>query len=147
MLTCASLCLPLYLQPPRCMPSNNSWAMSPSPSPSLSLSPRQGLFWLWLLTLALLVLAASGSRESQLRIGKAINLFLRYGYLGISMRVIPFNDSAESERWIFKEPTRNIYKVHYRKYFQYLSRSIITSDSDSCIIHVFRIIIQYFAYQ
>ncbi|EDV90343.1 GH25309 [Drosophila grimshawi] len=79
---------------------------------SPSLSPRQGLFWLWLwlLTLALLMLAVSGSRESQLRIGKAINIFLRYGYLGISMRVIPYNDSAESERWIFKEPTRNIYK-------------------------------------
>lgn len=67
--------------------------------------------WLWLLTLALLVLAVSGSRESQLRIGKAINIFLRYGYLGISMRVIPYNDSAENEQWIFKEPTRNIYKV------------------------------------
>ncbi|TDG51958.1 hypothetical protein AWZ03_001628 [Drosophila navojoa] len=77
---------------------------------SPSLSPRRGLFRLWLLTLGLLVLAASGSRESQLRIGKAINIFLRYGYLGISMRVIPLNESSESERWIFKEPTRNIYK-------------------------------------
>ncbi|XP_062126688.1 torso-like protein [Drosophila sulfurigaster albostrigata] len=82
--------------------------MSPSPCPC----PRPRLFWLWLwlLTLATIVLAVSGSRESQLRIGKAINIFLRYGYLGISMRVIPYNDSAESERWIFKEPTKNIYK-------------------------------------
>lgn len=73
---------------------------------------QQGLcHWLWLLTLALLVLTVSGSRESQLRIGKAINIFLRYGYLGISMRVVPYNDSTENEQWIFKEPTRNIYKV------------------------------------
>lgn len=72
----------------------------------------QGLcLWLWLLTLALLVLTVGGKSESQLRIGKAINIFLRYGYLGISMRVIPYNDSAETEQWIFKEPTRSIYKV------------------------------------
>ncbi|XP_017141913.1 torso-like protein [Drosophila miranda] len=74
--------------------------MSPSPS------GRLGLFWL----LALALLAVVGSRESQLRIGKAINIFLRYGYLGISMRVIPMNDNVESERWIFKEPTKNIYR-------------------------------------
>ncbi|KAH8383396.1 hypothetical protein KR009_008437 [Drosophila setifemur] len=76
--------------------------MSPCPS------PRPGLFWL--LTLALLATVAPGSRESQLRIGKAINIFLRYGYLSISMRVIPLNDNVESERWVFKEPTKNIYR-------------------------------------
>ncbi|EDW97903.1 torso-like protein [Drosophila yakuba] len=65
-----------------------------------------GLFWL--LTLALL--ADGGRRESQLRIGKAINIFLRYGYLGISMRVIPLNDNSEPDRWVFKEPTKNIYR-------------------------------------
>ncbi|KAH8251716.1 hypothetical protein KR038_005357 [Drosophila bunnanda] len=70
------------------------------------MSPRKSLFWL--LTLALLVVG--GGRESQLRIGKAINIFLRYGYLSISMRVIPLNDNVESERWVFKEPTRNIYR-------------------------------------
>ncbi|BFF91408.1 torso-like protein [Drosophila madeirensis] len=74
--------------------------MSPSPS------GRLGLFWL----VALALLAAVGSRESQLRIGKAINIFLRYGYLSISMRVIPMNDNVETERWIFKEPTKNIYR-------------------------------------
>ncbi|XP_017058696.1 torso-like protein [Drosophila ficusphila] len=63
-----------------------------------------GLFWL--LTLALL---ADGRRESQLRIGKAMNILMRYGYLGISMRVVPLNDMIEPERWIFKEPTKNIY--------------------------------------
>ncbi|KAH8236496.1 hypothetical protein KR026_003695 [Drosophila bipectinata] len=78
--------------------------MSPRPSPS----PRPGLFWL--VTLVLLASGSPGSRESQLRIGKAINIFLRYGYLSISMRVIPSNDMAESERWVFKEPTKNVYK-------------------------------------
>lgn len=85
-------------------PSSSSYTCPHRPGPGLCL-------WLSLLTLALLVLAVGGSRESQLRIGKAINIFLRYGYLGISMRVIPYNDSAENEQWIFKEPTRNIYKV------------------------------------
>ncbi|KAL7726923.1 hypothetical protein ACLKA6_019140 [Drosophila palustris] len=98
--------------------SSSSPCSRPRPAPRPRLRPRQRprqslcCLWQWLLTLltlAMLVLAVSGSRESQLRIGKAINIFLRYGYLGISMRVIPYNDSAESERWIFKEPTRNIY--------------------------------------
>lgn len=46
--------------------------------------------------------------ESQLRVGKAINIFIRYGYLSISMKVISYNDT---ERWLFKEPTKNIFKV------------------------------------
>ncbi|XP_052865417.1 torso-like protein [Anopheles cruzii] len=49
----------------------------------------------------------TGQRESQLRLGKAVNVFLRYGYLSISMKVISYNDS---ERWLFKEPTNNIFK-------------------------------------
>ncbi|XP_016982030.1 torso-like protein [Drosophila rhopaloa] len=64
------------------------------------------LFWLLILAL----LAAGNGAESQLRIGKAINLFLRYGYFSISMRVIPYNDSPESARWLFREPTRNLYR-------------------------------------
>lgn len=47
--------------------------------------------------------------ESQLRAGKAINLFIRYGYLSISMKVISYNDT---ERWLFKEPTKNVFKVY-----------------------------------
>lgn len=46
--------------------------------------------------------------ESQLRLGKAVNIFIRYGYLSISMKVISYNDT---ERWLFKEPTKNIFKV------------------------------------
>lgn len=63
-------------------------------------------------TLMLLLLANQpescvGQRESQLRLGKAINIFIRYGYLSISMKVISYNDS---ETWLFKEPTKNIFK-------------------------------------
>lgn len=65
--------------------------------------------FIWLLALFMLAsdLCFGGSHESQLRIGKAINIFIRYGYLSISMKVISYNDT---ERWLFKEPTRTIYK-------------------------------------
>lgn len=62
---------------------------------------------------AILVLghiAFAANIESQLRVGKAVNIFVRYGYLGISMRVISYNDT---EMWLFKEPTNNIFKVRY----------------------------------
>lgn len=72
---------------------------------------RHGVFLFLALFLFGDFICMGGSRESQLRIGKAINIFVRYGYLGISMRVIPYNNSYESERWLFKEPTKNIYKV------------------------------------
>lgn len=54
-----------------------------------------------------------GQSESLLRVGKAINVFIRYGYLSISMKVISYNDT---ERWIFKEPTKNIFQVFNRFY-------------------------------
>nr|BAN21223.1 conserved hypothetical protein [Riptortus pedestris] len=41
-----------------------------------------------------------------LRLGAAINLFERFGYLHISMRVVPRNES----KWIFREPTVDIFK-------------------------------------
>lgn len=50
-----------------------------------------------------------GKTESRLRVGKAINVFVRYGYLGISMKVISYNDT---ERWLFKEPTNNVFMVN-----------------------------------
>lgn len=49
-----------------------------------------------------------GKIESRLRVGKGINVFVRYGYLGISMKVISYNDT---ERWLFKEPTSDVFKV------------------------------------
>lgn len=77
-----------------------------------AMNPRNGLFWhLALLLVATCSWRQGSGRESQLRVGKALNVFVRFGYLGISMRVIPTNDTAEEVRWLFKEPTRNIYKV------------------------------------
>lgn len=58
-------------------------------------------------TSVLLLVALEGC-DGQLRLGKAVNLFTRYGYLSISMKVISHNDS---EMWLFKEPTNNIFKV------------------------------------
>lgn len=49
-----------------------------------------------------------GKNESRLRVGRTINVFVRYGYLGISMKVISYNDT---ERWLFKEPTNNVFQV------------------------------------
>lgn len=49
-----------------------------------------------------------GKTESKLRVGKAINVFVRYGYLSISMKVISYNDT---EQWLFKEPTNNVFRV------------------------------------
>ncbi|XP_012280059.1 torso-like protein [Orussus abietinus] len=41
------------------------------------------------------------------RLGGAVNVFSRYGYLSISMRVVPRNDS---DTWIFREPTLNVFR-------------------------------------
>ena len=41
------------------------------------------------------------------RLGGALNLFVRYGYLTISMRVVPRNDN---DTWIFREPTLDIFR-------------------------------------
>lgn len=56
-----------------------------------------------------------GQSESLLRVGKAINVFIRYGYLSISMKVISYNDT---ERWIFKEPTKNVFQVRFCYHLQ-----------------------------
>uniref|UniRef100_A0A1L8DNX8 Putative conserved secreted protein n=3 Tax=Nyssomyia neivai TaxID=330878 RepID=A0A1L8DNX8_9DIPT len=59
-----------------------------------------------LLGLLSLITFCFGKTESQLGLGKAINIFIRYGYLSISMKVISYNDT---ETWLFKEPTKNIF--------------------------------------
>ena len=69
--------------------------------------------WLSLLAIAFITIAFTtkecvGQSESLLRVGKAINVFVRYGYLSISMKVISYNDT---EKWIFKEPTKNVFQV------------------------------------
>lgn len=72
--------------------------------------------WLGIFALAFITTfntkECSGQSESLLRVGKAINVFIRYGYLSISMKVISYNDT---ERWIFKEPTKNIFQVFQQK--------------------------------
>ncbi|XP_026469416.1 torso-like protein [Ctenocephalides felis] len=44
--------------------------------------------------------------ESQLGLGRAVNVFVRYGYLSISMRVVPRNDTD----WLFREPTVSVFR-------------------------------------
>jgi len=66
-----------------------------------------------LIVLALLLGAvaappATATSEQTLDIGRALNLFSRYGYFSISMRVVPRNDS---ERWLFREPTVEIFQT------------------------------------
>jgi hypothetical protein len=73
--------------------------------------------WLGIFALAFITTftnkECSAQSESLLRVGKAINVFIRYGYLSISMKVISYNDT---ERWIFKEPTRNVFQVRCRRW-------------------------------
>lgn len=51
--------------------------------------------------------SSNNTKTGQLNIGRAINLFSRYGYLSISMRVVPRNDS---EVWLFREPTVDVFQ-------------------------------------
>lgn len=44
---------------------------------------------------------------AEVQVGTAINVFSRYGYLSISMRVVPRNDSDRT--WIFREPAVEIF--------------------------------------
>uniref|UniRef100_A0A1B6KRP8 MACPF domain-containing protein n=1 Tax=Graphocephala atropunctata TaxID=36148 RepID=A0A1B6KRP8_9HEMI len=45
---------------------------------------------------------------AQIRVGGAINLFGRYGYLSISMKVVPRNETDQS--WLFREPIVDVFK-------------------------------------
>lgn len=40
------------------------------------------------------------------QLGGTVNVFSRYGYLSISMRVVPRNDS---DTWVFREPTLEVF--------------------------------------
>lgn len=51
---------------------------------------------------------ASTEADPGLKVGRAINIFSRYGYLSLSMKVVPRNDS--NPHWIFREPTVDIFK-------------------------------------
>jgi torso-like protein len=62
-----------------------------------------------LVVLAAIVAACAPLAEQQLpHLGSAINLFSRYGYLSISMRVVPREDKELD--WIFREPTVDIFR-------------------------------------
>ncbi|XP_050439974.1 torso-like protein [Adelges cooleyi] len=58
--------------------------------------------------------------NADIRVGNAINVFNRYGYFSISMRVVPRNDTDHS--WIFREPTVDVFTNLAGK--QSLKRSI-----------------------
>lgn len=45
--------------------------------------------------------------HADIKVGNAINVFNRYGYFSISMRVVPRNDTDHS--WIFREPTVDVF--------------------------------------
>ena len=67
---------------------------------------------MWKGTRLLLLLVALAARlqfslQQKPRLGGAVNVFSRYGYLSISMRVVPRNDS---DTWIFREPTLDVFR-------------------------------------
>ncbi|XP_011547805.3 torso-like protein isoform X1 [Plutella xylostella] len=62
---------------------------------------------LTVLLLAVALTRAASTLDSELDVGKAINIFMRYGYLSICMRVVPRNDT---ESWVFREPTVRVFR-------------------------------------
>lgn len=60
-----------------------------------------------LLLVATVLLRMESASTQSPRLGGAVNIFSRYGYLSISMRVVPRNDT---ENWIFREPTLDVFK-------------------------------------
>ncbi|XP_032523017.1 torso-like protein isoform X3 [Danaus plexippus] len=61
----------------------------------------------WALVLLVAVACHAATLDSELGVGKSINIFMRYGYLSICMRVVPRNDT---DGWVFREPTVNVFK-------------------------------------
>ncbi|XP_049825750.1 torso-like protein isoform X2 [Aethina tumida] len=60
------------------------------------------------LLVLLTVLCAHGDDaqdDSELKVGRAIDIFTRYGYLSLSVKVVPRNESS----WIFREPTIEVF--------------------------------------
>lgn len=68
---------------------------------------RLAACWLALLAVQVQLSVLEVEATEPLRVGAAINVFSRYGYLSISMRVVPRNDS---ESWVFREPTVDVFK-------------------------------------
>ncbi|XP_072945299.1 torso-like protein isoform X1 [Epargyreus clarus] len=59
------------------------------------------------LLLAVALCRAATTLDSELAVGKSINIFMRYGYLSICMRVVPRNDT---DGWVFREPTVSVFR-------------------------------------
>ncbi|XP_025202832.1 torso-like protein [Melanaphis sacchari] len=73
-----------------------------------------------LMVLILYALRLQQKAHADIKVGNAINVFNRYGYFSISMRVVPRNDTDHS--WIFREPTVDVFTNLPEK--QSLKRSI-----------------------
>ncbi|XP_018577085.1 torso-like protein [Anoplophora glabripennis] len=58
-----------------------------------------------LLVLLTALTAYGDDDHSELKVGRSIDIFTRYGYLSLSMKVVPRNGTE----WIFREPTVNIF--------------------------------------
>ncbi|XP_065343832.1 torso-like protein [Cloeon dipterum] len=86
-----------------------------------------------LLAVALVVGAAVlAAPEQTLNIGRAMNLFTRYGYLTLSMRVVPRNDSKV---WLFREPTVKIFQDVKPEVFKPRNGRKIPSDDQKVVFH------------
>lgn len=59
-----------------------------------------------LLLAAMIITRVQPARSQNPRLGGAVNIFSRYGYLSISMQVVPRNDS---DKWVFREPTLDVF--------------------------------------
>ena len=76
---------------------------------TLSVCYSSSAMWGQAVLVALAVVVAAAAAQLQPHLGGAINLFSRYGYLSISMRVVPRNDSNPT--WIFREPTVDVFRL------------------------------------
>lgn len=59
-----------------------------------------------LIVLTLYAFRLQQKAHADIKVGNAINVFNRYGYFSISMRVVPRNDT---DTWIFREPTVDVF--------------------------------------
>ncbi|XP_014215415.1 torso-like protein [Copidosoma floridanum] len=60
-----------------------------------------------LVLLVLLLLRLQLTLQQRPKLGGSVNVFSRYGYLAVSMRVVPRNDS---DTWIFREPSLDVFR-------------------------------------
>ncbi|XP_031838701.1 membrane-attack complex domain containing protein torso-like isoform X1 [Nomia melanderi] len=90
------------IRQPRRIVTSKRWYHRRQPREMWSRTRFLVLAWM----LALLVGARVSDGSQGPRLGGAVNIFSRYGYLSISMRVLPRNDT---DTWIFREPTLDVF--------------------------------------